>query len=195
MCLLATDLNTETITLNHYKIFLSFLIQSPWTAGSLYCDLQQVSSPILSPVGSSHLAANTLSFYSLGILLTYIDAARTPVTENTSRDRYPLLTDITAHHMKHISRDCYTASPLNRWLLPSTDHIESTSRDRYPLVVWRHCACASYADTQKTLLLYCLPRMYCGRCLAIDLHVAIYYNIMLPSTPVSPKWSVVVLNF
>jgi hypothetical protein len=32
--ILATDLNTETITSNHYKVFLSFLFQSPWTADS-----------------------------------------------------------------------------------------------------------------------------------------------------------------
>jgi hypothetical protein len=28
--LLTTDLNTETATLNHYEVFLAFLIQSPW---------------------------------------------------------------------------------------------------------------------------------------------------------------------
>jgi hypothetical protein len=28
--LLATDLNTETITSNHYEVFLAFLIQSFW---------------------------------------------------------------------------------------------------------------------------------------------------------------------
>jgi hypothetical protein len=30
--ILATDLNTATITSNHYEVFLSFLLQSPWTA-------------------------------------------------------------------------------------------------------------------------------------------------------------------
>jgi hypothetical protein len=30
--ILATDLNTETITSNHYEVFLPFLLQSPWTA-------------------------------------------------------------------------------------------------------------------------------------------------------------------
>jgi hypothetical protein len=30
----ATDLNTESITSNHYEVFLQFLIQSPWTAES-----------------------------------------------------------------------------------------------------------------------------------------------------------------
>jgi hypothetical protein len=30
--LLAKDFNTETITSNHYEVFLPFLIQSPWTA-------------------------------------------------------------------------------------------------------------------------------------------------------------------
>jgi hypothetical protein len=30
--LLVTDLNIETITSNHYKVFLPFLTQSPWNA-------------------------------------------------------------------------------------------------------------------------------------------------------------------
>jgi hypothetical protein len=56
--ILATDLNTGTVTSNHYEVFLQFLIQSPWTAGSP--ELDQIL-PILSV-----LAANTLSIYSLG---------------------------------------------------------------------------------------------------------------------------------
>jgi hypothetical protein len=45
--LLATDLNTETITSNHYEVFLSFFLQSPWTADSLNSDLRRLTSPIL----------------------------------------------------------------------------------------------------------------------------------------------------
>jgi hypothetical protein len=37
--ILATDLNTETITSNHYEVFLLFLIQSPWTVDSPELDL------------------------------------------------------------------------------------------------------------------------------------------------------------
>jgi hypothetical protein len=33
--ILATHLNTGTITTNHYEVFLSFLVQSPWTADSI----------------------------------------------------------------------------------------------------------------------------------------------------------------
>jgi hypothetical protein len=33
--ILATDLNTDTITSNHYEVFLLFLIQSSWTVDSL----------------------------------------------------------------------------------------------------------------------------------------------------------------
>jgi hypothetical protein len=33
--LLATDLNTETSTSNNYEVFLSFLLQLPWTTDSL----------------------------------------------------------------------------------------------------------------------------------------------------------------
>jgi hypothetical protein len=32
--LLATDLNTETSTSNHYEVFLPFLVQSPWNLGT-----------------------------------------------------------------------------------------------------------------------------------------------------------------
>jgi hypothetical protein len=32
--ILETDLNTDTITSNHYEVFLPSLIQSPWTADS-----------------------------------------------------------------------------------------------------------------------------------------------------------------
>jgi hypothetical protein len=40
--ILATDLNTGTITSNHYEVFLPFLLQSLWTADSpeLYPVLQ-----------------------------------------------------------------------------------------------------------------------------------------------------------
>jgi hypothetical protein len=31
---LATDLNTETSTSNHYEVFLPFLVQSPWNLGT-----------------------------------------------------------------------------------------------------------------------------------------------------------------
>jgi hypothetical protein len=32
--LLATDLNTETSTANHYEVFFPFLVQSPWNLGT-----------------------------------------------------------------------------------------------------------------------------------------------------------------
>jgi hypothetical protein len=32
--LLATDLNEETSTSNHYEVFLPFLVQSPWNLGT-----------------------------------------------------------------------------------------------------------------------------------------------------------------
>jgi hypothetical protein len=43
--ILATDLYTGTITSNHYEVFLSFLIQSPWTA---HYPRTRPNSPILS---------------------------------------------------------------------------------------------------------------------------------------------------
>jgi hypothetical protein len=150
-CLVA-DLNTETITLNHYEIFLPFLIQSPWTADSLNSDLRRLSSPVLSPLWSSLLAANTISFFSLGILLTYVDASRARTTENMSRDRYPLLGDVTALHRKHMSRDRYSASPSAHCFLPNTDHIENTSRDLYPLF-W--CDVTAHVPATRTQRKHC----------------------------------------
>jgi hypothetical protein len=38
--ILATDHHTETITSNHYEVFWSFLLQSPWTASSPILSLQ-----------------------------------------------------------------------------------------------------------------------------------------------------------
>jgi hypothetical protein len=48
--LLATDLNTETSTSNHNKVFLPFLVQSSWTADSPELDpiLQFYRQPISS---------------------------------------------------------------------------------------------------------------------------------------------------
>jgi hypothetical protein len=48
-CLLATDLNTETSTSNHYEVFLPFLVQLPWNFGnssknSVYYSLLQLSA-------------------------------------------------------------------------------------------------------------------------------------------------------
>jgi hypothetical protein len=51
--ILAMDLNTETITSNHYEVFLPFLVQSPWNANPPELD------PILTPVS---LFLNLYSF-------------------------------------------------------------------------------------------------------------------------------------
>jgi hypothetical protein len=79
-CLLAMDLNTETITSNHYEVFLPFLVQSPWTA----------DSPELDPIFQFyHQPISSLSSLDFVIICTqlissqlqthshYIDAAWT----------------------------------------------------------------------------------------------------------------------
>jgi hypothetical protein len=43
--LLATDLNTETITSNHYEVFLPFLVQSPWNLETQLKTLLGCSKP------------------------------------------------------------------------------------------------------------------------------------------------------
>jgi hypothetical protein len=123
--LLATDLNTETSTSNHYEVFLSFLVQSPWNLGT------QLKTPSATHSSSLLLACLLLPLtttHCLGILLTYIDAARTRITENT---RHVIATQ-PVHwcagwtYRKHMSRR-YPASPLTCWLdLQKTHHVTAT---------------------------------------------------------------------
>jgi hypothetical protein len=71
--ILATNLNTGTITSNQYEVFLSFLLQSPWTADSLNSTqffISISSLVVLDSVLSIRflsfnliLAANTLTLY------------------------------------------------------------------------------------------------------------------------------------
>jgi hypothetical protein len=84
----------------------------------------------------------TLAVYycSLGILLTYIDAAW-PQTQR-----------------KHISHDCYLASPLARRL----EDRKHTSHDSYPLFWWRNCTCAEACLSSRCLEAGCTsPLFYC----------------------------------
>jgi hypothetical protein len=106
--LLATDLNTETITSNHYEV-LPFLVQSPWNLetqlNSVYHSLRQltVSASEFCPfiyIQHGHASQKThvtcsLSSQSIGALIG--------PTENTSRDRYPLSCYVTADTKKHCS--------------------------------------------------------------------------------------------
>jgi hypothetical protein len=78
--LLALDLNTETITSNHYEVFLPFLVQSPWTADSPELD------PILQFYPQLISSLSSLDYVLICIQLTssqvqthshYIDAAQT----------------------------------------------------------------------------------------------------------------------
>jgi hypothetical protein len=52
--LLATDLNTETITSNHYEGFLPFLVPSPWNLGT-----QIKNSPGINPIPESESYVTT----------------------------------------------------------------------------------------------------------------------------------------
>jgi hypothetical protein len=66
------------------------------------------------------------------------------------------------HHRKHMSRVRYPASPLVSWL-----ELQKTVTWPLSIVVWRHRG-------PKALLQHCWPRVCCGRCLAIDLHVSVF---------------------
>jgi hypothetical protein len=71
--------------------------------------------------------------------------------ENTTRNRYPASTlPLWLDLRKHVT-----------WFLS---------------IVWHHCACTSFTDTRRTLLLYYWLRMCCGRCLAVDLEVTILFR-------------------
>jgi hypothetical protein len=68
--ILATDLNTGTITSNPDEVFLSFLLQSPWTADSPQLDpilslLRCVAIPLVLDSVLIN-ATNRLPLYSLG---------------------------------------------------------------------------------------------------------------------------------
>jgi hypothetical protein len=41
--ILETDLNTDTITSNHYEVFSPFLIKTPWTTDSQNSDLRRLN--------------------------------------------------------------------------------------------------------------------------------------------------------
>jgi hypothetical protein len=93
--LLSTDVNTETITSNHYEVFLSFLLRSPWNADQVLQSKSPVSVVLGSVLHGTNLyatnlisAANTLSLYRRG--------TDTHHRKGMSRDRYPLLCDVTA---------------------------------------------------------------------------------------------------
>jgi hypothetical protein len=84
--LLATDLNIETITSNHYEDFLPFILQSPWNADSPELDpvLQFcLQSPWFLTLYLSVLICTQLISSQLQTHTCYIDAAQTRITQNT----------------------------------------------------------------------------------------------------------------
>jgi hypothetical protein len=64
--LLATDLNTETSTWNHYAVFLSFLVQSPWNLRT------QLKTPSITHSSILGLPANDLCCPFKPLARTYI---------------------------------------------------------------------------------------------------------------------------
>jgi hypothetical protein len=70
------------------------------------------------------------------------------------------------HHRKHLSRDCYPASPLACWLdLQKTHH-----------VIAKHCCCDATTRVQatRTQIKHHSSTVCCGQHLAMDLHVTIF---------------------
>jgi hypothetical protein len=131
-------------------------IRVPWDSRP-YFTVSGLRLPFSSPPTTRRVTVevfdptSTRIYFSLWILLTYIDMARTRLTENTSRNLYP-------------------ASPLARWLDPrKTRHVIAIEPVHWragwtynkhvtwslsTVVVWRHCACANWTNTKKTPLLY-----------------------------------------
>jgi hypothetical protein len=93
---------------------------------------------------------------SLGILLTYIDAARTRT------------------YRKHIM---WSLSSQSIGVLAGPT--ENTCHVILSTLVWHHWACASSTDIKKTLLLNLWPYVCCGLCVAMDLHVTVLCEILL----------------
>jgi hypothetical protein len=62
---LATDLNTETSTTNHYEFFLAFLVQSPWNLGTQLKTLLDSLSTLHCTALCTNLSYNRCSLYRL----------------------------------------------------------------------------------------------------------------------------------
>jgi hypothetical protein len=69
---LATDLNTEAITTNHYEIFLPFHVQSPWIADS------PELNPILQFYGQPISSLSSLDFLLICTKLSHLSCKHTP---------------------------------------------------------------------------------------------------------------------
>jgi hypothetical protein len=93
--LLATDLNTGTIALNHYEVFFSFLLQSPWNA-----------DPVLhsnSPVTNLY-STNLLPLTELTVILATSLYSRGTDTHHRKHVRWPLLTVMLRHRASQKTR-------------------------------------------------------------------------------------------
>jgi hypothetical protein len=91
--LLATDLNTETSTSNHYEVFLSFLVQPPWNSGT---QLKLIS------------AASGLTLYSLGA-----DNAENTVLLLRCADHTRNTSQVIVTQLVHWLADCCLATRYN----------------------------------------------------------------------------------
>jgi hypothetical protein len=129
--LLVTDLNTETITSNHYEVFLSFLLQSPWNADpildSVLHGTHLYSTNPLSTTELTHQPSTSLHFTQLNWTLIplyshSLHAAGLPV---------PLHPTAHSSHVIAAARTTYKTAPL---LLRGAYHTENF----FPLLLRRH---------------------------------------------------------
>jgi hypothetical protein len=97
--LLATDLNTEIITSNHYEVFLTFLVHSPWNFGT--------------QLNNIFLAASGLVLYSRGT-----DNAENAVLFLRSADHTQNASHVIAKHCWDMTslrlRGSVFTEPLNK---------------------------------------------------------------------------------
>jgi hypothetical protein len=88
-CLLATDLNKESSTTNHYEVFLPFLVQSPWNLGIQLKTLSAASGLLTSYSCRTDNAGNTV------LLLCSVDH-----TENISHMIAKHCWGVTSLHLR-----------------------------------------------------------------------------------------------
>jgi hypothetical protein len=90
--ILATDLNTGTITSNHFEVFLSFLLRSPWNADPVLHSNSPVSVVLDSVLHGTNLYATALiSHLSLRLKASHLRLSYTEAARNTQKIQLPLL--------------------------------------------------------------------------------------------------------
>jgi hypothetical protein len=128
------------------------------------------------PASQLRLPIPSAYCFSFGILLTYEDAARARITENTYH--------VTATQLVHWGAGC---------CLQNTRHVTATHCCGVVIATTRKCLPSRWLEAGCiTPLSYCyvFDSACCGRCLAMDLHVTIIMKKILKII----RWGVVLIH-